>query len=120
MKLPHYSLAIVSKIKIVDYLLAETHIEGNSKARFFHRLGFSEEKWDEMATALRAHAFLNEVTKSVSTQFGTRYVVDGPFTAPSGRMVELRSVWFIPLNERLPSLTTAYPLKGKKLDKGTR
>ena len=42
MKLPNGKNAIVSKEKLTDYLLSETHATGKFKAKFFRNLGFDE------------------------------------------------------------------------------
>jgi hypothetical protein len=49
--------------------------------------------------------------KDEITRFGTRYVVEGDFQAPNGRIVQLRSVWFIAKDNLNPRLITAYPLE---------
>jgi len=64
-----------------------------------------------LANALRRHAAENEVAKIEQTTFGTRYVVDGPLSTPSGRSVNVRVVWFVEHAEMIPRLVTAYPLK---------
>jgi len=73
--------------------------------------GFSAEEWEMLVNALLRHAAENEVVKTERTPFGTRYVVDGPLSTPSGRSVNVRVVWFIEHNETIPRLVTAYPLK---------
>jgi hypothetical protein len=49
------------------------------------------------------------VTETVTTPFGTKYVVDGRVTTPSGRELVLRTVWMIASNEEVPRFVTAYP-----------
>jgi len=73
--------------------------------------GFSVEDWEVLAKALHRHAAENEVVKIEQTPFGTRYVVDGPLSTPSGRSVNVRVVWFVEHAETIPRLVTAYPLK---------
>ena len=104
----------VDKAKIVDYLLAPSHPEGWSKARFFRDLGFSVESWQELASALKKVGLVNPVTDTVESVYGWRYVVDGQLISSSGRQAYVRTVWFI---EKLPGgsaesprLITAYPL----------
>jgi len=55
MKMPNTHLATVEREKITDYLLNTAHPHGASKARFFSGFGFSSEKWQVLAAALREH-----------------------------------------------------------------
>jgi hypothetical protein len=54
-KLPNPDKLIVEREKIVDYLLNPAHRYGASKGRFFATFGFSADKWQELAAALRVH-----------------------------------------------------------------
>jgi len=110
MKLPYLSKAIVPKEKITGYLLSLTHSDGRSKAQFFLAFGFSVAKWQEMATALIAHATQYEVAKIQDSPFGKRYVIEGAMLMPDGRQPQVRTVWFIEEGETVPRFVTAYPL----------
>jgi hypothetical protein len=77
MKLPNYEKAIVPSEKILDYVLSSAHPDGRHKATFFFSFGFNRESWQTLVEALRQHAALHEMTKSESTQFGERYIVEG-------------------------------------------
>ncbi len=87
-KLPNVELAITLEKKFTAYLLNAAHQEGQGKARFFRHFGFSAEKWDVWANALVTHARTHDVVRVVHTQFGVRYVVDGPLETPCGRGYE--------------------------------
>jgi Domain of unknown function (DUF6883) len=41
MKLPYYEQVVVTREKVVDYLLSDTHRDGRHKAAFFNRFGFA-------------------------------------------------------------------------------
>jgi hypothetical protein len=43
------------------------------------------------------------------TAYGVRYTVEGELTAPGGRVVNVRSVWFVDHGSDAPRLVTAYP-----------
>jgi hypothetical protein len=111
MKLPNLEKAYVPQEKITEYLLSEEHDEGKDKAGFFTRFGFSVAQWEIMAEALLKHAYTHEVKKVQTNKFGARYVVEGKLETPDERNPQVRSVWFIPIGEDAPRLTTAYPLK---------
>jgi len=114
MKLPKHGKAIISQSKVVGYLLSDSHRDGRSKAAFFRKYGFSTESWEELAEALRHHVADNEVRKIEDSPFGTRYVVEGELSAPNGKMLSIRSVWFMATSESIPWFVTAYPLKRKQ------
>jgi len=109
MKLPEYASAMVPESKIVDYLLSFSHPDGRGKALFFSRFGFAVAQWQVLADALRQHAAAHSVVTVDQTAFGTRYVIEGPVTAPNGRTPSIRVVWFIASGEAIPRLVTAYP-----------
>ena len=110
MKLPNVKQAAVPSRKITHYLLSNTHRDGQHKAEFFHRFGFTIEAWEELATALLNHARQHEVVEIVPTPFGQNFVVEGALAAPAGRSPMVRAVWFIAKNAETATLATAYPL----------
>jgi hypothetical protein len=114
MKVLNYLNAFVPEAKITNYLLSFTHPDGSSKARFFTQFGFSATNWQAFAAALVRHAADHNVVEVEDTPFGTKYVVEGPLTAPDGRMPVIRSVWFVPTGATIPHLATAYPVKGRR------
>jgi hypothetical protein len=113
MKPPDYKNASVPEAKIRDYLLSLSHRDGRGKAKFFRHFGFCQEDWQVLARALKLHISQNEITKTEKSCFGTRYVVEGPLSAPDGRHPQIRSVWFVKNDGGPPVFVTAYPLKGE-------
>ena len=93
----------------MDYLLSTEHDEGQDKARFFMRFGFSGERWEELAGALRIHGASYEVSNRVDTVHGTKYVVDGILASLDGRDPLVRTVWMIDTGSDFPRLVSAYP-----------
>ena len=77
MRLPDVAEAVINREKIKGYLLSTTHPVGRFKARFFRRLGFTADRWEELADALVRHAVDHEVAESDDTEFGTRYTING-------------------------------------------
>ena len=67
-------------------------------------------EWQGLAEALLRHARENEVAESEQTRHGTRYVVDGPLTAPGGMILNVRSAWYINLGADVPRFVTVHPL----------
>jgi hypothetical protein len=111
MKLPNAQSAAVPERKVTQYLLNPAHPAGGSKARVFLRFGFTVAEWQQMAEAMLRHARENEVAAMEQTAHGTRYVVDGPLTAPNGSRLNIRSAWYIHLHgDGGPRFVTAHPL----------
>jgi hypothetical protein len=111
--LPDAASAEVPEDKIRKYLLSTTHRSGKSKAAFFLRFGFTAQDWRQLGAALQRHAQENPVAETETTEFGVRYVIDGPLAAPDGTALNVRSVWFINRDAGAPRFATAHPLKRK-------
>jgi len=99
----------VPEPKILDYLLSATHPIGRDKALFFASFGFSSERWEELATALKAHAANNEVMSVEDSEWGKNYSIIGRLECPDGRKPHIKSVWFAEHGGIVPKLITAYP-----------
>jgi len=100
----------VSDAKVRSYLLSSEHPTGRAKAAFFVRLGFRAEAADELRDALLELAREGGVTSSLETPFGSKHVVDGYVTGPTGRSASVRTVWITEAGSSRPRLVTAYPL----------
>lgn len=109
MQLPHAWQAVVPRAKITDYLLAVQHPTGGSKAVLFLKHGFRREDADLLRLRLKELAIQGQVSETVSTRYGTKYVVDGSVSTPSGNRLWLRSVWITPKGQTAPRFVTAYP-----------
>jgi hypothetical protein len=68
------------------------------------------EEWQILANALLTHASTNKVSSVSSSQFGTKYRIDGPILCPDTRAPSIRAVWIIDEGSNVPRLVTAYPL----------
>ena len=112
MQLPNVDRAIVSRVKIVDYLLNPLHPEGAGKATFFGSLGFTTDNWQLLAEALKNVASQSEVAFSVESAHGQKYIIEGEIDTPSGRRSFVRTVWIIDIDNSAPRLVTAYPCGG--------
>lgn len=108
MQLPYAAEAIVPLEKITQYLLNDAHPEGRSKAAFFRRLGFHPEEPQELKAALLRLAGETEMSESAFA-FGLKYVGIGLMACPSGRRVQLVTVWVLRAGLPPPYFVTAYP-----------
>jgi hypothetical protein len=109
MNLPNKDRAIVEDEKVRDYLLNEAHPDGHGKAEFFSAKGFRQERWHELADALKRIAHENAVTKHLNSPHGQKYVVDGILRLPMELTALVRTVWIVDTGCDTPRLVTAYP-----------
>ena len=109
MRVPDADNAIVSKEKIVGYLLNPSHPDGAGKAGFFEHVGFRADQWQLLAAALRDLAARSDSAQRVDSEHGTKYIVDGVINTPSGKAASLRTVWIVDAGGQIPRLVTAYP-----------
>ena len=108
--LPNANRAKVEREKIIEYLLCESHPDGRAKAAFFARYGFRVEQWEILAESLRRHGMVNPVVKTVRSEYGVSYCVEGPIETPGGFKPTIRTIWIIEEKASEPRLITAYPV----------
>lgn len=97
--------------KLVAYLLNPAHPDGGSKAKYLIEHGFDVGDPESLASALLEHWHL-EPALVFDNQWGTRYIVDGPISAPDGQELMMRTVWQTPsTDDPIAQLVTAYPLR---------
>ena len=64
-----------------------------------------------LADALKQLGEQSLVVRSVDSVHGTKYIVDGAIATPTGRSVEVRTIWIVDRGEQPPRLVSAYPRK---------
>ncbi len=109
MKLPNAELAIVEREKIADYMLNPAHPDNGGKAPFFMACGFRRDDWIALADALRALALTGEVSKSLDSPHGRKYILDEEIETPAGHQAAVRTIWIVDAGSDAPRLVTAYP-----------
>jgi hypothetical protein len=73
MHLPNADRAVVSREKIVGYLLNPQNPDGAPKSQFFTKLGFNVDDWETLANAIGKLAQQSPVTAIVDSAHGTKY-----------------------------------------------
>ena len=109
MKLPNAQDALVPKDKLENYLLSDIHPVGRFKAVFFKNLGYDDIDTGVLANDLLSIAQQEDVTDVQSSEFGTKYIIEGMIKTPGGSAVVIRTVWIIEQDNPQPRLITAYP-----------
>jgi hypothetical protein len=75
MRLPNACLAVVDREKITEYLLNPEHPDNGGKAVFFFALEFTRDDWDRLAGALRQLTLTADITESMKTVHGKKYML---------------------------------------------
>lgn len=114
MLLPNCEQAFIQAAKLTGYLLSETHSVGKSKAKFFCELGFSEENVAILEQELLKVARFQEVTETIVTVHGIKYVIVGTINCPVDRTVSVLTVWIIDTGQEVPRFVTARPFLENK------
>ena len=108
MPIPNANRAIAADEKVRDYLLNLSHPDGGSKAMWFHFLGYTREKWLQLADALIAIARDCKEFDTEISQFGVKYKASGIVGRPGNRPGMVLTVWIVE-DDDPPRLVTAYP-----------
>lgn len=110
MRLPNRDRVIISKSKLTEYILSETHALGKFKAKFFAIIGFHKSNVSVLEKSLRDIASSNEVADVISSDYGMKYVIYGKIKTPNGKTVKLCTIWIIEKEKANPRLVTCYPV----------
>lgn len=110
MFLPNKEQAIISAEKLKNYLLSDSHPIGRTKATFFRSLGFSATNLSEFDKAIRDLIQTESVQKTLSSAYGTKYIINGMLRGSAQQTHLIRTVWIIEDEENFPRLVTAYPI----------
>jgi hypothetical protein len=108
-KLPNAERAIIDAEKLYNYVLSATHPVGRFKAAFFRQFGYSAENWKVFERSLRDFILEEEAREIEETQYGKKYIVEGLLSSPSGRTLQITTVWVTLRDESVPRFITAYP-----------
>ena len=111
LKVPNAHHARVDREKIADYLLSPDNPNSEGKPGFFSRFGFSVDRWEIFAEALRLHCLRNDIAEEVETSFGIKYVVIGVIETPDGRNPSVKTVWLVDSENANPRFITAVPVR---------
>ncbi len=107
-QIPGADRALISKEKIVRYLLNFDHPDGASKARVLAHAGFDAAKPDEFEQVLRQQHLCGEARPGKPSPFGRKYEIARPLTGPAGSVM-ITSVWIVRTGESFPRLITIIP-----------
>ena len=109
MSIPNSENAVISTEKLINYLLSQHHPVGRWKAKFFRSIGFDDTNLDRLTDALKTVAREGTIKDIITSNFGTKYIVEGQITTPNGHVANLCTVWELESGEDKPRLVTAYP-----------
>lgn len=110
MKLQNRDHVVISREKLLKYILSETHSLGRFKAKYFESMGFNMRNVDALEKCLRSIAKTQQVKDTISSKYGTKYVLEGAVETPNGKTVKLCTVWIIEKEQTRPRFVTTYPV----------
>ncbi len=108
-KIPNSEQAWIPTEKLVNYLLSNVHPVGRSKAGFFRSCGYSESNLDVLKRDLLSVLIRSTSADLAESQFGRKYLVRGSVITPTGKTIEIQTVWIIESHDPRPRFVTAYP-----------
>ena len=83
---------------------------GRSKAAFLKSVGFGPEDVFLLKEALLRLAREGVITKKLSSEHGTKYLLEGDLETPTQRRIKIRTLWIVEKGGDFPRFVTAYPL----------
>jgi hypothetical protein len=107
-RLPNADQAIIERVKLEGYLLAEAHPVGRFKARCFASLGFTAHTWRDLEAALRSQHLSEPATPGPVEVFGQSFTIRAILKGPGGEAL-VTSVRFVRTGEAVARFVTAYP-----------
>ena len=107
--MPSWADAVVDAAKIVDYLLSAEHPIGADKATFFIAIGYRGASGHDYVMTSRNCPARGRWWQRNQHPLGSSTLWMGVVRTPTGRIVELRTVWICDDPDDPPRLVTAYP-----------
>jgi hypothetical protein len=93
--------AIISRVKVTEYLLSSSHPIGRYKAAFFATLGYSAEA-PEVFERDVAGLLRGDIAELDVTEFGHKFSSRGLLIGPNGRQAYALAIWIILSGEYSP------------------
>jgi hypothetical protein len=107
--IPNAERAVIDPAKLRGCLLSPIHPVGRFKARFFGRLGYSAERWQQLEEDLRHQHLARPAHLAQSTRYGQKYEIRAILKGPNGQEALVVSVWLVPAGRDVPRFVTAHP-----------
>jgi len=108
-RVPNAENAVIRPDKLLRYILSSTHPVGQPKAAYFNALGYNSDNWEMLEQCLRQLVSSQEYRAIQETEYGRKYIVEGPLLNKYARPVTIVTVWIILKDEDVPRFVTAYP-----------
>lgn len=109
MRIPNAEQASIPAEKLTEYLLDLSHPVGGAKARWFLSLGYDPGHPASLSDDLLDFVRRSDTFSSEESPFGVKYLVTGRMVTPSGRSVNIVTVWIVESGDFVPRFVTAYP-----------
>ncbi len=110
MNIPLGIKILIPEEKLLTYILSETHAVGKFKAKFFRNLGFNETNIPVLKKTIERIVRENEIAEQIQNIYGAKYLIEGEINTPTGKVVNLRTIWIIEKNQNFLRFVTMYPV----------
>ena len=108
--LPNAENAVIDSRKLRDYVLNPEHAVGRHKAAFFGAMGYSRDRWQELADDIRSQLITRDAESGSPSPFGRKFTITGPLTGPNNRVVrQVTVVWIFRGDNDYAELVTIEP-----------
>ncbi len=77
--------AIISRDKLINYILNPDHEEGHSKAQFLKTIGYHQSNWQLLKKALREQHLSLAAIAGKSSPYGKKFEITGKLMGPTGK-----------------------------------
>ncbi len=72
-------------------------------------LGYDIKNTRQLQRDLLSIANNGNITETVTSAYGTKYIIEGLLKSPSGNTLMMRTVWITEVGDLRPRFVTAYP-----------
>jgi len=83
--------AVIATAKLTGYLLVP--LAKDDKSQFLAQAGYTIEKWQQLERDLREQILSLEALPTARTQYGQKYAITGDLNSPSGRTIQVKTIW---------------------------
>ena len=108
-RLPNAEKAAIDSEKLHDYIPSFATSSGTLQSSFLPKAGVFHRKLESLRiTSERADPF-PRCSRIDESRYGQKFIVEGIMVSPTGKKVQIITVWVILKGESIPRFITAYP-----------
>ncbi len=102
---------IISTTKLKEYLLV--HKKRNDKSKWLGQAGYETNNWQSLENDLRNQILSFDAVPTEDNQYGQMYEIRGVLTGPSGKTIQVCTIWMKEHETGQTKFITMFPDKRK-------